>query len=103
MKRLVREGDALIGKVRIAPRKAMKMIITLTVSLYAMYYYGITKIVLLNFFISCATMYIGVIAYHRLIIHRSFKCPIWLEYMLIFIANFSGMGSPITLIKFHDL
>jgi fatty-acid desaturase len=42
-----------------------------------------------------------IMTYHRLLTHRSFSCPKWLEYILSFIATFSLTGSAITWIAIH--
>ena len=42
-----------------------------------------------------------IMTYHRLLTHRSFKCPKWLEYTLTFITTFSLTGSSITWIAIH--
>tara|TARA_B110000503_G_C7151893_1_gene415587 strand:- start:196 stop:909 length:714 start_codon:yes stop_codon:yes gene_type:complete len=42
-----------------------------------------------------------IMTYHRLLTHRSFSCPKWLEHILSFIATFSLTGSAITWIAIH--
>ena len=42
-----------------------------------------------------------IMTYHRLLTHRSFKCPKWLEYLFTFITTFSFTGSSITWIAIH--
>jgi fatty-acid desaturase len=42
-----------------------------------------------------------IMTYHRLLTHRSFTCPKWLEYTLSFITTFSFTGSAITWIAIH--
>jgi fatty-acid desaturase len=42
-----------------------------------------------------------IMTYHRLLTHRSFKCPIWWEYLGTVLANFSITGSAITWIAIH--
>lgn len=42
-----------------------------------------------------------IMTYHRLLTHRSFQCPRWLEYILSFITTFSLTGSAITWIAIH--
>jgi len=42
-----------------------------------------------------------IMTYHRLLTHRSFTCPKWLEYTLAFITTFSFTGSAITWIAIH--
>lgn len=42
-----------------------------------------------------------IMTYHRLLTHRSFKCPKWLEYFLTFVTTYSLTGSAITWIAIH--
>lgn len=42
-----------------------------------------------------------IMTYHRLLTHRSYECPKWLEYTLSFITSFSFTGSAITWISIH--
>lgn len=42
-----------------------------------------------------------IMTYHRLLTHRSFPCPKWLEYTLAFITTFSLTGSAITWVAIH--
>lgn len=40
---------------------------------------------------------------HRMMVHRSFSAPTWVEYSLIYIGVLVGMGSPSAIIRVHDL
>jgi len=103
MKRLIKDGDAVNGKVILSTTKLVKNGLCILIGLGSVFYYRNTSAHLALFILIMFTMYIGVIAYHRLLIHRSFQCPKWLEYKLVFLANFSGIGSPLNQIKIHDL
>jgi len=41
--------------------------------------------------------------YHRLLTHRSFKCPKWFEYFMTFCGTLSSQGGPITWVSTHRL
>lgn len=43
------------------------------------------------------------IGFHRLVIHRSFACPLWLERALVWIGTLVGMSGPFWMIRTHDL
>lgn len=43
------------------------------------------------------------IGFYRLLIHGSFRTPIWLEYLLVWIGTLVGMGGPLWMIRTHDL
>ena len=47
---------------------------------------------------------IGVtLTYHRMLTHRAFKVPRWLEYILAVIGTYSAQGSPIAWVAGHRL
>ncbi|WP_428612401.1 acyl-CoA desaturase [Pseudoalteromonas sp.] len=40
---------------------------------------------------------------HRLLIHRSYECPKWMEYLFVYLGVLVGMAGPIGMLKQHDL
>lgn len=40
---------------------------------------------------------------HRRLIHSSFRCPQWLEYLCVYLGTLVGMAGPIAMISVHDL
>jgi fatty-acid desaturase len=40
---------------------------------------------------------------HRLLIHRSYECPKWMEYLFVYLGVLVGMAGPIGMIIQHDL
>lgn len=40
---------------------------------------------------------------HRRLIHSSFQCPLWLEYVLVYCGTLVGISGPIGLLRTHDL
>ena len=40
---------------------------------------------------------------HRLLIHRSFATPLWLEHLLVWLGTLVGMAGPFGMIRAHDL
>jgi len=42
------------------------------------------------------------IGMHRLLIHRSFKAPLWLEHILVWLGTLVGMAGPIGMVRLHD-
>src|SRR5215203_2601364 len=43
------------------------------------------------------------IGLHRLLSHRSFECPRWLEYALVTVAMLTGQGSPLLWVANHRI
>ena len=39
---------------------------------------------------------------HRRLIHSSFRCPRWLEYLCVYLGTVVGMAGPLGMIRFHD-
>lgn len=42
------------------------------------------------------------VGFHRLLIHRSFHCSRWMEYLLVTIGTLVGMGGPSKMLYLHD-
>jgi stearoyl-CoA desaturase (delta-9 desaturase) len=40
---------------------------------------------------------------HRLLVHRSFQCPRWLECGLVYCGTLVGIAGPLGLLRQHDL
>ncbi len=40
---------------------------------------------------------------HRLLIHRSFEAPIWLEHILVYLGTLVGMAGPIGMFRIHEI
>jgi stearoyl-CoA desaturase (delta-9 desaturase) len=40
---------------------------------------------------------------HRRLIHNSFACPLWLEYVCVYLGVLVGMAGPIGMIRLHDM
>lgn len=42
------------------------------------------------------------VGFHRRLIHRTFKCPLWLERLLVWLGTLVGMQGPFWVIQSHD-
>ena len=42
------------------------------------------------------------VGFHRRLIHRSFECPKWIDYTLMWLGTAVGIGGPIWTIRLHD-
>ena len=59
---------------------------------------------LLSFVFTVATLCLGhTLGLHRLLVHRSFACPRWLEYLLVHLGTTVGMGGPFRILYLHDI
>ncbi len=58
----------------------------------------------LTFFLYWVTGALGItLGFHRLVTHRSFQTPKWLEYLLIFCGTLACQGGPIQWIGLHRI
>ena len=48
----------------------------------------------------CAGHSVGM---HRLLIHRSFEAPKWVEYIMVYLGTLVGMAGPFGMIAAHDI
>ncbi len=55
--------------------------------------------------ISCAFTLLGghSLGMHRRLIHNSYECPLWLEYILVYLGVLVGLAGPLGMIKTHDM
>ena len=53
---------------------------------------------------SAVTLCLGhSIGLHRLLIHRSFAAPLWVERILIYLGTLVGMAGPLGMVRLHDM
>ncbi|MCA9037417.1 MAG: hypothetical protein KDA91_19910, partial [Planctomycetaceae bacterium] len=54
--------------------------------------------------LTAATLCFGhSVGLHRLLIHRSFECPKWLEYCMVYVGVLVGLGGPRRMLYMHDI
>jgi len=92
------------GRVVIAPVKATWFSLHFMVAVIG----GFMTLSLYNIIIAMVftvlTLCLGhSVGLHRLLVHRSFKCPIWLEYCLVHLGVIVGMGGPHKILYMHDI
>lgn len=61
---------------------------------------GLIALAVVTFFSIGFSTTIGL---HRLLSHRSFECPRWLEYALVTVAILTGQGSPLLWVANHRI
>lgn len=61
---------------------------------------GLAVFLLLSAATLCAGHSVGM---HRLLIHRSFSAPKWLERLLVWLGVLVGMAGPVGMIRAHDM
>jgi len=98
------DADPSVGTVRWDPWRslwntAMVVCAAVLCPLYFSWSAVAVFVVLLEFTM-CAGHSVG---FHRLLIHRTFKCPKWLERLLVWSGTLVGMQGPFWVIHSHDL
>jgi stearoyl-CoA desaturase (delta-9 desaturase) len=52
---------------------------------------------------ACVLLFGHSLGSHRKLIHDSFQCPRWLEYMLVYLGVLVGLDGPLGLMRQHEL
>jgi fatty-acid desaturase len=98
------DSNALDGKVCWVPSKSVwNLFMTLVAVIGAPLTFSWDAIVVFLVTTSvtiCAGHSVGM---HRLLIHKSFRTPKWLEYILVYLGTLVGMAGPFGMIAAHDI
>ncbi|WP_252944733.1 fatty acid desaturase [Oceanicola sp. 502str15] len=96
--------NCMAGRVVFEPRRALWWVghglgglaaLTLFPSLA-----GLAAFLALTALTICAGHSVGM---HRLLIHRAFTTPLWLERLLVWLGTLVGMAGPFGMIRAHDM
>jgi fatty-acid desaturase len=92
------------GVVRWAPTKSLWIGAMTAVAVFAGPLTFARDAVLVFVGLSAVTLCVGhSVGMHRRLIHNSFECPRWLEYIMVYSGVLVGMAGPFGLMKQHDL
>jgi fatty-acid desaturase len=61
---------------------------------------GVLVMLFLTIITVCAGHSVGM---HRLLVHRTFETPLWLEHMLVWLGTLVGMAGPISVFDIHEI
>jgi stearoyl-CoA desaturase (delta-9 desaturase) len=102
--RIMGDGaSAVDGRVVWAPGKSCWNGAMLTIALIAGPLTATPGALAMFAVLTYVTLLLGhSIGMHRLMIHRTFECPKWLERSLIYIGVLVGMAGPYGILKIHD-
>jgi stearoyl-CoA desaturase (delta-9 desaturase) len=99
----VAAANPALGSVRWAPIKSLWIGgMTATAIILGPFYFSWSA---LGLFLvtSAVTLCFGhSVGMHRRLIHNSFECPLWLEYLCVYLGTLVGMAGPIGMIRIHD-
>jgi fatty-acid desaturase len=98
------EGDAVSGKVVWAPAKSLWTLglsgVALVLGPMTFSFDALLLFVMTTAITICAGHSVGM---HRLLIHRSFRTPRLIEYLLVYLGTLVGMAGPFGMIAAHDI
>ena len=96
--------NAFDGQVRWSPAKSLWFLTHVTVTLVVAPFFVSYSAIAVFLFLTAATLCFGhSLGMHRLLIHRSYECPKWMEYLFVYAGVLVGMAGPIGMMKQHDL
>ena len=98
------DTDAVEGIVRWAPARSLWMTGMTGAAASLIPFYTTPGAVNVFGLTAGLTLCLGhSIGLHRLLIHRSFVAPLWLERILVYLGTLVGMAGPIGMVRLHDM
>ncbi|MCF7788984.1 MAG: acyl-CoA desaturase [Prosthecobacter sp.] len=98
------ETNPLEGEIIWSPVKSLWFTTHLVIAVVGGWLTISTGAVLLSGGFTVITLCLGhTVGLHRLLIHRSFNCPRWLEHALVHLGTVVGMGGPFAMLYLHDI
>ncbi len=98
------DSDPARGRLQWAPAKSLWIgSMTLGTLILGPLFFSWSGLAL--FIVTCGmTLCLGhSVGMHRRLIHSSFDCPLWLEYLCVYLGVSVGMAGPIGMIRTHDM
>ena len=92
------------GEVVWSPIKSIWFLSNLLITVFVAPLYFSVSGFLIFVLLTAITLCLGhSLGMHRLLIHRSYACPLWMEYLFVYFGVLVGMAGPIGMLKQHDL
>lgn len=101
--RAVDDGDLVRGSVHFAPLKAAWLAAMLAATLLGLPLLDGATATLFVVTTAIALLFGHSLGSHRKLIHDSYRCPRWLEYLLVWCGTQVGLCGPLGLMRQHEL
>ncbi|MFT5277900.1 MAG: fatty-acid desaturase [Arenicella sp.] len=96
--------SSFLGEVIWSPVKSIWFLSNLLLALFvAPFYFSLSSIIVFLILTAITLCFGHSLGMHRLMIHRSYECPRWMEYLFVYLGVLVGMSGPIGMLKQHDL
>ncbi len=97
-------SDAVAGRVVWVPGKSLWVgSMTLTAIVLGPLTFSLDAFAVFVFLTAITICFGHSVGMHRLLIHRSFETPIWVEHFLVYLGTVVGMAGPFGMIYAHDI
>ncbi|WP_208348370.1 acyl-CoA desaturase [Pseudaestuariivita rosea] len=98
------DSSATEGHVVWAPVKSIWYTTMLVGGLIGILFFPSIQAAVLTFALMLLTLCLGhSVGMHRLLVHRAFETPRWLEYSLVYLGTLVGMAGPIGMFRIHEI
>ncbi len=99
-----RPCNAIDGTVRISPIKISWVLAMYLIALVGGVLTFSVEVLIVFLLSTAASLCLGhSLGMHRLLIHRSYACPKWLEYFMVHLGVLVGLAGPRGMMQTHDM
>ena len=97
------ETNAFEGKVIWSPLKSIWVMMMYLFGIYGVLFLSSIENFLVFLISSAITLCLGhSLGMHRRLIHQSYECPKWLEYLFVHFGVIVGLAGPFGMVRTHD-
>ena len=97
------ETNAFEAKVIWSPPKSIWVMMMYLFGIYGVLFLSSIENFLVFLVSSAITLCLGhSLGMHRRLIHQSYECPKWLEYLFVHFGVIVGLAGPFGMVRIHD-
>lgn len=98
------DSSATLGRVVWAPAKSLWWNAMAVAGIIGLVAFPSWEAAGVTFLLMLLTLCLGhSVGMHRLLIHRAFRAPKWLEYTLVYLGTLVGMAGPLGMFRIHEI